>query len=96
MTLPDGQTTDTDAAGLVQVMTRPRNLRLSTGHTGAWRGKVSFHRPIGASIEYYVDMTDGTTVQVAAMRQERARPLQQEDPASLPVIAPSFCVVYPV
>lgn len=94
--LPDGQTTDTRAAGPVQIMTRPHNLRITSGDAGAWRGTVSFYRTVGALIEYHVDMPDGTTVQIAAMRQERARPLQAGAEVSLSVIDPTYCAVYPV
>ncbi|WP_282060358.1 ABC transporter ATP-binding protein [Roseobacter litoralis] len=94
--LPDGQITHTDMSGPVQVMTRPHNLRLAAGDKGPWRGHVSFHRTVGALIEYHIEIPDGTTIQVAAMRQERARPLQPGEVVSLSVIDPSYCAVYPV
>ncbi|MBF9050429.1 ATP-binding cassette domain-containing protein [Roseobacter sp. HKCCD9010] len=94
--LPDGQTAQTDLSGKVQVMTRPHNLRVAPEGTSPWRGTVSFHRTVGALIEYHVDMPDGTTIQVAAMRQERASPLQAGAAVSLSVIDPSYCAVYPI
>ena len=75
VSLPDGQIVQTDTTGRVQVMTRPHNLRLSSGDTGPWSGKIAFHRTVGALVEYHVDMPDGTTMQVATMRQDRAPPL---------------------
>ena len=77
-------------------MTRPHNLRVAPEGTSPWRGTVSFHRTVGALIEYHVDMPDGTTIQVAAMRQERASPLQAGAAVSLSVIDPSYCAVYPI
>jgi ABC-type Fe3+/spermidine/putrescine transport system ATPase subunit len=95
VTLPDGQTVATECAGAVQVMTRPHNLRLAPEGAGAWRGTVSFHRTIGALIEYHVALPDGRIIQVAGMRQERARPLRAGAEVSLSVIDPTYCAVYP-
>lgn len=96
VTLPDGQRIETPHNGAVQVMTRPHNLRVAPEDASPWRGKVSFHRTVGALIEYHVDLPDGTTVQVAAMRQDRARPLRAGADVSLAVIDPSYCAVYPL
>lgn len=95
VTLPDGQKAPTDLSGKVQVMARPHNLRIGPEADGPWRGRIAFHRPVGALIEFHVDMPDGTTVQVVSMRQERLRPLQTGVSVSLSVIDPAYCAVYP-
>jgi ABC-type Fe3+/spermidine/putrescine transport system ATPase subunit len=92
--LPDGQACPTDRSGAVEVMTRPHNLRLGPPEAGPWQGKVSFHRTIGPLIEYHVDTDDGATLQVAAMRQDRARILDDGTRVSVAVIDPTFCAVY--
>ena len=94
--LPDGQTAQTQLSGALQVMTRPHNLRVTPEEASPWRGTVSFHRTVGALIEYHVEMPEGTTVRVAAMRQDRARPLQSGAAVSLSVIDPANCTFYPV
>ncbi len=95
VTLPDGQMARTELDGKVQVMTRPHNLRLAEAEAGAWQGTVAFHRTVGALIEYHIDTLDGVTVKVAALRQERARPVEDGARVSLAVIDPGLCAVYP-
>ncbi|MDG4650169.1 ABC transporter ATP-binding protein [Roseibacterium sp. SDUM158017] len=96
VTLPDGQTARTELSGDVQVMTRPHNLRIAPEEDGPWRGRVAFHRTVGALIEFHVETPDGATVQVVSMRQHRLRPLQAGAAVSLSVIDPAYCAVYPV
>ncbi len=95
VTLPDGQTLRTELDGAVQVMARPHNLRLAEAGAGPWQGTVAFHRNVGALIEYHIATADGTTVKVAAMRQEIARPLEDRATVTLSVIDPALCAVYP-
>ena len=95
VTLPDGQTAPTTLAGEVQVMTRPHNLRIGPEEDGPWRGRIAFQRPVGALIEFHVDMPDGTTVKVVSMRQERLRRLHTGVNVSLAVIDPAYCATYP-
>ncbi|MGZ2257119.1 ABC transporter ATP-binding protein [Roseobacter sp. A03A-229] len=93
--LPDGQSVPTTLNGAVRVMARPHNLVLAPEEAGSWCGRVAFHRTVGALIEYHIEIADGTTLQVAAMRQERARTLRDGAAVSLSVIDPSYCSVYP-
>lgn len=93
--LPDGQSRPTDHTGHVQVMARPHNLKLNEPGAGPWQGRVRFHRTVGALIEYHVETTDGAVLQVAAMRQDRARPYEDDDAVSITVIDPSYCAAYP-
>lgn len=93
--LPDGQIVKTELEGKVQVMARPHNLRLAEAGAGTWQGIVAFHRNVGALIEYHVDMVDGVTIKVAALRQETARPVADGARVSLTVIDPALCVAYP-
>ena len=95
VSLPDGQTVTTDLDGPVQVMARPHNLRLAPPEQGVWRGTVIFHRNVGPLIEYHVRTTEGATIRVAAMRQERARPIADRAEVCIAVIDPSSCAVYP-
>jgi ABC-type Fe3+/spermidine/putrescine transport system ATPase subunit len=95
VTLPDGQRVGTGLAGAVQVMARPHNLRLAEAEAGPWQGTVAFHRNVGALIEYHIKTADGATVKVAAMRQERTRPLDDRASVSLSIIDPALCAVYP-
>lgn len=94
--LPDGQTVETHLDGQAQVMTRPHNLHLRSAEAGAWKGTVAFHRSVGPLVEYHVETSGGATVKVAAMRQERARPLEDGAPVSISVIDPTLCAVYPL
>ncbi|MEM1353119.1 MAG: ABC transporter ATP-binding protein [Pseudomonadota bacterium] len=93
--LPDGQSFQTTLDGAVLVMVRPHNLALVPDGSGSWLGHVAFHRTVGALIEYHVECGDGTTLQVVAMRQERARTLHDGATVGLSVIDPSGCSVYP-
>ncbi|QBF32052.1 Fe3+/spermidine/putrescine ABC transporter ATP-binding protein [Thalassococcus sp. S3] len=93
--LPDGQSVATKLDGPVQVMARPHNLALGPEEAGTWRGRVAFHRTVGALIEYHIETPDGATLHVAAMRQQRARPLRTGAVVSLSVVDPSYCSVYP-
>ncbi|MEM6889412.1 MAG: ABC transporter ATP-binding protein [Pseudomonadota bacterium] len=95
VTLPDGQTVATNLGGHVQVMARPHNLRLAPPEEGPWRGKITFHRNVGPLIEYHVRTAEGATIRVAAMRQERARPIADRAEVSIVVIEPANCAVYP-
>ena len=95
VTLPDGQITRTELNGNVQVMTRPHNLRLAEAGAGAWQGTVAFHRTVGALIEYHIDTLNGVTVKVAALRQERVRPVEDGARVSLTVLDPTLCAAYP-
>ncbi len=93
--LPDGQTVATAHTGAVQVMARPHNLKLGPPEASPWHGTVAFHRTVGPLIEYHVDTADGATLQVAAMRQERARPVDDGAPVSIGVVDPAYCAIYP-
>ena len=93
--LPDGQSAPTDLQGPVRVMARPHNLALAAPEEGDWQGAVSFHRTVGAMVEYHVETRDGATLQVAAMRQARARPLRAGAAVSLSIVDPAFCAVFP-
>ncbi len=95
VTLPDGQTIETELDGNVQVMARPHNLHLEAAGTGSWKGSVLFHRTVGALIEYHVETADGATVKVAAMRRERERPVADHAEISISIVNPGLCTVYP-
>ena len=95
VTLPDGQSAATDLSGPVKVMARPHNLRLGPPGDGGWTGTVAFHRTIGPLIEYHVRTAAGATIQVAAMRQDRARAIADRAEVSIAVIDPATCAVYP-
>ena len=82
-------------SGPVRVMARPHNLRIAPGGEGAWRGAVAFHRVVGPLVEYHVEVADGGALRVVAMRQERARPLEEGAPVSVSVLDPALCAVYP-
>ncbi|MEM9394579.1 MAG: ABC transporter ATP-binding protein [Pseudomonadota bacterium] len=92
--LPDGKTIETDLSGPVRVMARPHNLRLAPPGDGSWTGKVTFHRNVGPLIEYHVESSVGGAIRVAAMRQERARPIADRAEVSITVIDPANCAVY--
>ena len=93
--LPDGQTLSTGLQGAVQVMARPHNLQLEPAGAGPWQGTVQFQRTVGPLIEYHVETADGAIVKVAAMRQERERPVEDRTHVSITVIDPALCAVYP-
>ncbi|MBO6720089.1 MAG: ABC transporter ATP-binding protein [Rhizobiaceae bacterium] len=93
--LPDGQSAVTTLTGDVRLMARPHNLRLEVGDAGPWRGRVAFHRSIGPLVEYHVDMADGATIKVAAMRQSIDRPVADGAPVSIRIVDPALCAVYP-
>jgi ABC-type Fe3+/spermidine/putrescine transport system ATPase subunit len=93
--LPDGQSVATGLDGPVRVMARPHNLALGPEEAGPWRGRIAFHRTIGALVEYHVETEGGATLKVAAMRQQRARTLRDGARVSLSVVDPSYCAVYP-
>ncbi|MEM1300797.1 MAG: TOBE domain-containing protein, partial [Pseudomonadota bacterium] len=93
--LPDGQSVETALQGPVQVMARPHNLRLGPPENGCWTGRVSFRRNVGPLIEYHVETAAGETIRVAAMRQDRARPVSDRAEVSIAVIDPAGCAVYP-
>ena len=93
--LPDGQTIETELDGAVRVMARPHNLKLEPAEAGPWRGTVSFHRSIGPLIEYHVQIADGETIKVAAMRQERDHAVEDRAAVSIRVVNPALCAVYP-
>lgn len=95
VTLPDGQIRSTEHKGMVEVMARPHNLRLSPPEAGLWKGKVSFHRTVGPLIEYHVETGDGATLQISAMRQDRARALADGADVSIAVVDPDYCAIYP-
>jgi len=93
--LPDGQCAKTELVGRVRVMARPHNLRLGPPGNGVWTGTVAFHRNIGPLIEYHVETASGDTIQVAAMRQDRARPIADRAAVSIVVIDPAGCSIFP-
>lgn len=95
VTLPDGQALATDLGGRVRVMARPHNIALTPEAAGSWRGRVAFHRTIGALVEYHVETEGGATLQVAAMRRDRAGAPVPGAEVSLSVIDPAACAVYP-
>lgn len=94
--LPDGQVLAAPGAepGAVRVMARPHNLRIAAGETGPWRGRVLFHRSVGALVDYHV-ATDLGEIRVTAMRSDRARPLGDGAAVTLAVIDPALCMAYP-
>ncbi|MEM0936938.1 MAG: ABC transporter ATP-binding protein [Pseudomonadota bacterium] len=93
--LPDGQTRATELSGAVEVMARPHNLKLAPHGDTPWAGRVSFSRMVGPLIEYHVETPNGSVLQVAAMRQDHARPIDDGAPVSIAVVDPAFCAVYP-
>ncbi|MEM8569812.1 MAG: ABC transporter ATP-binding protein [Pseudomonadota bacterium] len=95
VTLPDGQSVATECEGPVQVMARPHNLRLGPEEESNWRGSVVFHRTVGALLEYRIHTDNGETIQVVAIRQDRARPVPDGARVGLSIINPSLCSVYP-
>lgn len=95
VTLPDGQTCQTDLSGAVKVMARPHNLRLMAADNGVWRGRVSFHRTVGPLVEYHVETSDGANLQVAAMRQSSTEALKDGADVSIAVVDPEYCAIYP-
>lgn len=92
--LPDGQIRQTKHHGAVQVMARPHNLKLAPPEASPWKGKVSFHCTIGPLIEYHVETLDGARLKIAAMRQERARALEDGAEVSIAVVDPDYCAIY--
>ena len=94
VTLPDGQSVETGLSGKVRVMSRPHNLRLAPEEQGPWRGVVSFQRNIGPLIEYHVEMPDGATIKVAAIRQDRVRPVRDRAAVSIGIIDPAQVSVF--
>lgn len=95
VTLPDGQSVAADQSGAVRVMARPHNLRIAQPGDNVWTGTVTFHRNIGALIEYHIETEVGGTIRVAAMRQDRARPIADGVAISISVINPENCAIYP-
>jgi hypothetical protein len=76
-------------------MARPHNLKLAPPEAGPWQGKVSFHRTVGPLIEYHVETATGAKLQIAGMRQERPRSLDDGARVSIAVVNPDYCAVYP-
>ncbi|MFK7762956.1 MAG: ABC transporter ATP-binding protein [Roseobacter sp.] len=95
VTLPDGQSVATDRSGTVRVMARPHNLKIAQPGDGAWTGTVTFHRNIGALIEYHVETQSGGGIRVAAMRQDQSRPIADHSAVGISVISPENCAIYP-
>ena len=95
VSLPDGQAVATSLTGAVRVMARPHNLELQAAGAGPWTGTVSFQRSVGPLIEYHVETADGATLKVAAMRRARAHRFEVGAPASVRVVDPAACTVYP-
>ncbi|MEM1428944.1 MAG: ABC transporter ATP-binding protein, partial [Pseudomonadota bacterium] len=58
-------------------------------------GRVSFSRMVGPLIEYHVETEDGAVLQIAAMRQDQARPIEDGAAVSIAVVDPGYCAVYP-
>ena len=76
-------------------MVRPHNLRLDAAGEGPWRGRVAFHRSVGALVEYHVETEEGATLRVAAMRQSEVRPIFDDASVSIAVVDPALSAVYP-
>jgi ABC-type Fe3+/spermidine/putrescine transport system ATPase subunit len=93
--LPDGQAVETGLDGNVRVMARPHNLQIEPAASGPWQGRVSFHRSVGPLVEYHVESGDGTTVKVAAMRNERNRVIGDRAAVSIRIVDPALCAIYP-
>jgi len=64
--------------GEVSVVLRPENLLLSEpsapGVAPAWEGTVSFVRPLGATVEYEVELGDHEALRVLDLREPHERP----------------------
>jgi ABC-type Fe3+/spermidine/putrescine transport system ATPase subunit len=89
--LPDGARVASRHDGDVLVMVRPHNLALAVA--GSWRGRVAFGRPAGATMEYEIELPDGTPLKVAT---ERGRAASHEAGAEvgLAVRDPASCIVF--
>ena len=76
--LAGGVTLPADRSGEVSIVIRPENLLLSppsATHAGAsWEGTVSFVRPLGATVEYEVDLGAEGALRVVDLRAPHQRP----------------------
>jgi ABC-type Fe3+/spermidine/putrescine transport system ATPase subunit len=92
--LPDGARLAAPHDGNVLVMVRPHNLALDPAGAGRWHGRISFGRPAGATMEYEVELGDGTPIKVETSRGTSDAGLAPGAAVSLAVRDAAACVVF--
>ncbi len=95
--LPDGQSVATALDGEVRVMLRPHNVLIEPvgADQAGWRGSVRFRRHVGALMEYEVELADGASLRVVALRDETLARINVGDRVALRLRDPAACIAFP-
>jgi ABC-type Fe3+/spermidine/putrescine transport system ATPase subunit len=83
------------ASGEVTLLIRPENLELRAPTASGWRGRISFLRPMGATVEYEIDIGRDRPLKVVAMRQRAAGDPAIGAEVSVALRDPQSCVLFP-
>ena len=83
--------------GRTTVVVRPENIALAADGPAdggeRWRGKVSFVRTLGATVEYEIEIEGRPPVRAVALRQAKDRTLAVGEAVGLALRDPDACVV---
>ncbi len=96
--LGGGLALPTAVQGPVQVVLRPENLRVRAVREGAaapFTGKVTFVRPLGATVEYEIDAGADGTLRVVDLREALAPTFAEGADVAVVVRKPEACAILP-
>jgi ABC-type Fe3+/spermidine/putrescine transport system ATPase subunit len=81
--------------GEVAIVVRPENLELRQGadEGRGWRGTVAFVTPLGATLDYEIDIGRDLPLRVVTMRRPGTAGLPVGAPVTVTVADPSACVL---
>ncbi len=86
----------TSIQGLASAVIRPENIVIASrevGRSDGWIGVVGFVKPLGATVEYEVDVEGRAPVRVVALRAANERTLAVGETVALELRDPEACVV---
>jgi ABC-type Fe3+/spermidine/putrescine transport system ATPase subunit len=83
--------------GEASIVLRPENLLLNepSGAAPTWEGTVSFVRPLGATVEYEVDLGADGALRILDLREPHERPFAVGARVAVALRNPGACVVLP-